>query len=140
LVAEAWFPNRPVKGWPRFQCPACGGPPGLVELRKEPSQAEGVTGASRRLMHCPFCCTQWVVPSMKCPACESDNSGDAKFYYTKDEPDLRIDFCKSCNHYVKVVNSGKSTDPLHVGLELLTSSHLDSIAQEKNLRPLEIRA
>ena len=77
---------------------------------------------------------------MKCPACDSAKSGDAKFYHTPDEPDLRIDFCESCKHYVKVINTGKSADPLHVGLELLTTSHLDLIAQEKDLRPLEICA
>ena len=139
-VAETWLPNRPIRAWKRAACPACGGPPGLVELRQEPSPGEGLTGAKRRLMHCPFCATHWTAPTVRCPACDSVKSGDAKYYYTPDEPDLRIDFCKSCNHYIKVVNTGKAPGSLHVGLELLTTSHLDAIAQEKDLTPLEIRA
>jgi formate dehydrogenase maturation protein FdhE len=89
-------------------------------------------------MHCPFCGAQWVVPALKCPACDSTRSGDAKYYYTAKESELRIDFCKSCKHYVKVVKVEQAGDRLHVGLELLTTSHLDAIAQDKNLRPLDV--
>jgi formate dehydrogenase maturation protein FdhE len=77
---------------------------------------------------------------LKCPACDSERSGDAKYYYTPDEPELRIDFCKKCHHYVKAVDGDKIAGPLHVGLELLTTVHLDDIAQEKDLKPLEVRA
>jgi FdhE protein len=89
-------------------------------------------------MHCPFCGTHWEVPGLKCPACDSTRPGDAKYFYTAQEPELRIDFCKSCKHYVKVVNSDKISGRLHLGLELLTSAHLDEIAQDKRLRPLEV--
>ena len=139
LVAQSWLPSDRPQEWKRFRCPACGGPPGLAETRKDQGTADGIAAAGRRLMHCPFCGWRWAVPALKCPACDSTKPGDAKYLVTNKEPELRIDFCKSCNHYVKVVDGDKISGKVHVGLELLTTAHLDAIAQEKNLIPLEVR-
>lgn len=138
LVAQGWLGEDRLDEWRRFQCPVCGGLPGLAEVRTEANTTEGIAGAKERLMHCPFCGRRWAVPGLKCPACESTRSGDAKYYYTAKEPDLRIDFCKACKHYVKVVNADKTSGRLHLGLELLTTAHLDAIAQDKRLRPLNL--
>lgn len=138
LVAQSWLSQDRFDEWKRFRCPACGGAPGLAEIRAEPSGTEDIAAATRRFMHCPFCGSRWTVPALKCPACDSTRPGDAKYYYTADEPELRIDFCRSCKHYVKVVNADRISGRLHVGLELLTTTHLDAIAQDKNLKPLEI--
>ena len=137
-VAQQWLCDDYLDEWRRFQCPVCGGPPGLAEDYVEPSAVEGITPAKKRRMHCPFCGAHWAVSAMKCPACDSTRTGDAKYYYTAKEPDLRIDFCKACNHYVKVLNADKARGRLHLGLELLTTAHLDAIAQDKRLRPLEV--
>ena len=83
---------------------------------------------------------RWAVPPLECPACNSTEPGDAKYFFTPDEPELRIDFCRSCKQYVKVVDADKISGPLHLGLELLASAHLDALAQDKRLRPLEVRA
>lgn len=138
LVAQSWLPEEPVEGWTEFRCPTCGGVPGLVEIRAARSGDEGIAAATRRLMHCPFCGSRWAIAALRCPACDSTRAGDAKYYYTDQEPELRIDFCKSCKHYVKVVNADRITGRVHVGLELLTTTHLDTIAQDKNLEPLEL--
>ena len=140
LVARSWLPEDGCNGWRRFRCPTCGGPPALAEMRQTQSPADNLKAAPRRFAHCPFCGSCWVVPGLECPACNSTQSGDARYYFTPDEPDLRIDFCKSCNHYVKVVSTAKSTGRLHLGLEWLTTAHLDAIAQEKHLSPLEVCA
>jgi formate dehydrogenase maturation protein FdhE len=140
LVAQHWLPDEAPDQWLRPRCPTCGGVPGLIEIRAERSGIEGISGAPRRYLLCPFCGSRWVAPVLRCPACESTRPGDAKYYFTSDEPELRIDFCKACNHYVKVVDADKITGPVHVGLELLTTAHLDAIAQDKNLTPLEVCA
>ena len=137
LVAQAWLASDGLEEWKRPRCPVCGGAPGLAETHTEKSDREGLSPAKHRFMHCPFCASRWVVPSLKCPACQSTSHGDAKFYYTPDEAELRIDFCKSCRHYLKVVDADGIVGRLHVGLELLTTAHLDTLAQGKNLRPLE---
>ena len=140
LVAEGWLSQTHADQWKRFCCPTCGSVPGLVELRTENGGSDNLKAAPRRFFHCPFCGSRWAAPGLRCPACDSTQPGDAKYYYTPDEPELRIDFCKSCNHYVKVVDADKIAGRLHIGLELLTTAHLDAIAQEKNLTPLEICA
>ncbi len=135
-VAQAWLRGENLDEWRRFLCPTCGSPPGLAEDRMDGPAADGVTASPRRFMHCSFCGSRWVVPGLVCPTCDSTTSGDAKYYFTEDEPELRIDFCKSCDHYVKVVNADKIGGRVHVGLELLTTVHLDAIAHDKNLRPI----
>ena len=140
VVAQNWLPDARLEAWKQFHCPTCGGPPGLAELHAGQGRADNLTAASERFMHCPFCGSRWLVPSLSCPACQTAGSGDARYYYTPDEPDLRIDFCKKCNHYIKVVNTGQNAGPFHIGLELLTTAHLDAIAQEKGLSPLELSA
>lgn len=141
LVAQSWLPQGDrLDEWRRFRCPTCGSVPALAELRTEECGQEGLKPGARRFMHCPFCGSRWGVPGLKCPACGSTKKGDAKYLFTADEPELRIDFCTSCRCYSKVVDGDKITGPVHVGLELLTAAHLDVLARDKNLSPLEICA
>ena len=137
-VAENWVPHGGLEEWKRPQCPVCGGPPALAETRTEKSPAEGISGAARRYLHCSFCGSHWVIANLDCPACNSTTKGDAKYLFTKNEPELRIDFCKSCRHYVKTVLADKIAGKVHVGLESLTTIHLDLMAQKENLTPLEV--
>jgi formate dehydrogenase maturation protein FdhE len=138
LVARCWLQDNNLSGWRRFRCPTCGGPPGLVEVHKEQDGGDGISGARRRFMHCSFCASRWPVPGLKCPACGSTKEGDAKYLFSPDEPELRIDFCKSCHRYVKVIDGDRVSGPIHVGLELLAASHLDAIARDKGLSPVEV--
>ncbi len=140
LVSDAWLPDGPREAWKRSYCPVCGGVAGLVELRKEAGGPESSSSVPRRYAHCSFCGSRWTVPSVKCLGCGSTKAGDAKYFFTPDEPDLRIEFCKSCHRYIKVVDGGKMSGRIHVGLELLTASHLDVIARDKKLSPLEVSA
>ena len=140
LVTQSWLPQRRLDEWKRSRCPTCGGVPGLAENRAEKSGDDGLTAATRRLVHCPFCGSRWVVDPLKCLACGSTKAGDAKYLFTADEPELRIDFCESCHHYVKVIDGDKIHGRVHIGLELLTASHLDMLARDKDLSPLEICA
>ncbi len=140
LVAESWLLQDHLEEWRRFCCPVCGGVPGLVEYCKGQTGQEGITAAPRRFMHCSFCASRWAVPALKCPACGSTKDGDAKYLFTSDEPELRIDFCKSCHRYIKVIDGDRISGRVYVGLELLTAAHLDVIAQGKNLSPLEVCA
>jgi len=139
VVSGSWLPSSGrLHEWKRSCCPTCGGPPVLVELCTKPSAEENIAPVSQRFAHCGFCASRWRVPELKCPACGSTKSGDAKYFFTSQEPDLRIDFCKSCNYYIKVVDVGKTSGTIHVGLESLSTTHLDEIAREKKLTPLEI--
>ena len=138
LVARSWLSQADLKDWKGSHCPVCGGVAALAENRKErDSSVENLSPASVRRLHCSFCGTRWAFPALECLSCGSVKSGDAKYLFTQDEPELRIDFCKSCHRYLKVVDGAKVSGPIHVGLELLTTAHLDDLAQGKNLSPLE---
>jgi FdhE protein len=137
VVAQSWLSQDHLDGWQRPHCPVCGTPPALAEVRCERSGSEDLAPVRRRLMYCPFCGAGWAVSALTCPNCDSSRAGDARYYYTREEPDLRLDFCKRCDHYIKVVIADKINGRLHVGLEALTTTHLDQIAEEKNLKPLE---
>ena len=137
LVARQWLPTGPLEEWKRAHCPVCGGTPGLAVISRESAPGADL---SRRSLYCPFCNSHWAFPTLKCPACGSTKPRDAKYLFTDNEPELRIDFCMSCHQYMKVVNGGKMSGPIHVGLELLTAAHLDVLAEEKNLSPLEVCA
>jgi FdhE protein len=138
LAARAWLSQADLEDWKGSRCPVCGGLAALGELRKErKSAAENLNQPSVRRLHCAFCGTRWAFSALECPSCGSVKSGDAKYLFTPNEPELRIDFCESCHHYVKVVDGTKVSGPIHVGLELLTTAHLDDLARDKNLLPLE---
>ena len=138
FVAQTWLPPDRLDEWRRVPCPTCGGPPALGELHRDPGEDTGVKDGARLYLHCLFCGSRWTVPPMKCLACGSTKSGDAKYFFTSDEPELRIDFCGSCHHYLKVVDADQIEGPVHVALEVLAASHLDTLAQEKELTPLEL--
>ena len=139
LVAQSWLPT-PISNaeWSHAYCPVCGGPPAMAETRGEASSTKGLSAARRRFLHCGFCGMHWPFADMQCPACGSCEPGDAKYLFTDDEPELRIDFCRNCHHYLKVVDGDRIGGRLHVGLESLTTIHLDAIAQERNLSPLDV--
>jgi len=136
-VSQAWLPAGRTEGWRRFTCPVCGGAPALAETRAGPTGCEDLKPAAQRWMHCSFCGARWLVAALECPACGSTETGDARYLFTAEEPELRVDFCKSCRHYVKTIDGDKVGEPIHVGLELLTAAHLDVLAREKHLLPLD---
>ena len=141
LVAQRWLSEGDYRlEWGRSRCPTCGAPPALTELRSDKGSAEEIKPAARRFMHCSFCGSRWGVPGLQCPACGSTKKGDAKYLFTADEPELRIDFCNSCQRYIKVIDGDKISGPVYVGLELLTTAHLDVLARERDLLPLEVCA
>lgn len=137
-VARTWLPQPPVPEWQRSLCPVCGGPAGLAEVRCESGAGDSRSALARRLLHCAFCGARWDVPPLGCPACGSDRVSDAKYWFTAREPELRIEFCGACRHYVKAILADRVPGRIHVGLELLTTTHLDAIAQERGLVPLEV--
>jgi FdhE protein len=139
-VAGAWLAHADLTNWKGSHCPVCGSPPGLSETRGEKPTSAEIKPAMKRFLHCPFCGTQWPFSPLECPACGSTKSGDAKYLFTREEPELRVDFCKHCRRYLKAVDGEKISGAIHVGLELLTTAHLDALAQDKQLSPLESRA
>jgi len=85
----------------RGQCPACGAPPILAELR----------GKDRiRVLRCARCDTSWPFARVACPACgERDHRKLTALHADGEDAFRRADCCESCRTYVKAI---ATLDPL----------------------------
>ena len=135
-VAHAWLGSGALLAWKHFECPVCGDRPALGELRTGPQGQTELKVSPERVMHCAFCGTAWAAASLACPGCASSDAGDAKYYFSPDDRAIRIDFCKRCKCYLKVIDGSLVVGPLYVALELVASAHVDRVAVGRGLKPL----
>jgi FdhE protein len=108
--------------WSYEYCPVCGGSPIIGELSEE----EG-----KKLLYCALCSTQWRYARLKCIFCgEADHKKLSYFSVEKDVRN-RVDVCKSCKRYIKIVDRRQVTEPVFPDLENIATLHLDMVAQSK---------
>ena len=117
---------RDEERWLRSYCPTCGALPGMAQLlRHEPSRL--------RLLSCACCGTRWRYRRTGCPFCQSEDDHRLAAVVVEGEGGLRIDYCKSCQGYLKTYE-GEGNEPLL--LADWTSLHLDIIARDRGLKRL----
>jgi FdhE protein len=119
---DAW---RDDERWLRRYCPTCGSAPAMAQL-------VGVDAGRRRVLSCGCCGTRWQFKRTGCPFCETDSQQLASLTI-EGEPVLRIDYCPSCNGYLKTCCSGEEDQFL---MQDWTSLHLDIIARDRGLKRL----
>lgn len=112
--------------WLRRYCPACGTLPAM-------SQLVGFDQGRRRLLCCGCCGTRWQYRRTRCPFCESTEDDRLSVLTVEGESGLRIDYCKSCQGYLKTY-AGEGGES--VLLADWTSIHLDVIACDRGLKRL----
>jgi FdhE protein len=129
----AW---RDEDRWLRRICPTCGSLPGMAHLLSAEHGRE-------RFLSCACCRTRWRYRRTECPFCEHD-SDRLPVVTVEGEAGLRIDYCESCQAYLKTYDGGGDEALL---LSDWTSLHLDVLAQDRGLRraavslyDLELRA
>jgi FdhE protein len=118
---ERW---RDEDQWLRSYCPTCGSPPAMAQL-------VGVDQARRRLLSCGCCGTRWQYRRTRCPFCENVEDDRLGVLVVEGEGGLRIDYCKSCEGYLKTY-AGEGNEA--VLLADWTSIHLDIIACDRGLK------
>ncbi len=124
---RVWAPRAPV-GWNRGWCPVCGAWPALAE--------ELGLDAGRRL-RCLRCGIGWPTSVLRCPYCETteperlgalvpeaDASGRTR----------RVDTCRACRGYLKVISRLTAAPPSDVALLDLDTVELDVAALEHGYR------
>ena len=81
---------------------------------------EGTSSVSRRYAHCAFCSSRWILPSVKCLFCGSTKAGDAKYFFTSDEPDLlqRVVSGEHVGTWIEPHESGLSARKLWIAFGL----------------------
>lgn len=117
---------RDEESWSYPYCPVCGSGPSMTQL-------VGADSGRRRLLVCGCCRTRWSFPRMRCPFCENANDRTLFVLAIEGEKHLRIDYCGSCNGYLKTY-AGEGAEG--VLLADWTSLHLDLLAQDRGLRRL----
>lgn len=112
----------PVLNWQEGICPTCGGVPSMGEICGE----EG-----RRRLHCGSCGTIWTFSRHACPFCGHHEEREKEYFTAGDERGYRVDLCRSCNCYLKVVDDREVGHGLPLDIEDVTTLYLDILAQRE---------
>lgn len=122
FCASALLDTVRERTWSYEYCPVCGGSPMIGELSEE----EG-----RRLLYCALCGTQWRHPRLQCVFCGEADHNKLSYLSVEQEIRNRLDVCKSCKRYIKIVDRRQVTEPVFPDLENIATLHLDMVAQSK---------
>lgn len=114
-----------LEAWLRGECPLCGSPPQMAQLRDE----EG-----KRYLQCPLCGCQWRWERIACPYCSNKEFDSLHYLYSEEEEAYRVDLCNHCKGYIKTIDSRKLDYDPYLDLEDVVTIHLDIIAMEKGYR------
>ena len=126
-LVEAFNGWRDDDKWLRRYCPCCGSLPAMAQLA-------GDEPARMRVLTCGRCATQWRYGRTMCPFCESD-SQKLMTLAIEGESGLRVDYCESCQGYLKTY-AGQGDEA--VLLADWTSLHLDFVARDRGLKRLAV--
>jgi|SRR5215472_5140483 len=120
---ENW---RDEEAWLHPYCPICGSGPSMAQLA-------GTEPARRRMLVCGNCGTRWRFSRMGCPFCEETDDHGLSVLSVEGERQFRIDYCDSCNGYLKTY-AGEGNES--VLLTDWTSLHIDLLAKDLGLKRL----
>jgi hypothetical protein len=119
---ESYFePARalPEGIWNPGGCPWCGGPPAFGDIIED----------GRRQLSCHLCGGAWMAPRLRCPFCESWQSGDmVRLLGEEMEEGYFIEACRSCHGYLKGVDRRQRWNAGSALVEDWGSPHLDVYA------------
>ncbi len=122
---QSWLQTneRPtVAGWQEGYCPICGGLPAMGEL-------VGDEGLKR--LHCSICASGWDVSRLTCSYCGNNEADSLEYFTAEGETGYRVDICRKCSCYLKVVDSRELGENLPMDVEDLNTMHLDLLAQQE---------
>lgn len=110
--------------WKQGHCPACGESPPIAQI----SLQEGI-----KILFCTYCGMEWPFPLMKCPFCNHGEE-DKKYLRVENEKQYRIEVCKSCEKYLKIVDAELIGPAVPMDIENIVTLHLDILAQQQGYR------
>ncbi len=110
-------------------CPVCEGKPQVGVLRPEGYGA-------RRSLTCSLCSTEWDYPRVTCPACGEHQSEKLSVYTAGQFEHVRVEYCDSCEAYIKTIDLTKDGLAVPV-VDELAATPLDLWAREKGYRKLQ---
>jgi FdhE protein len=113
--------------WGKGYCPVCGEKPLMAELKGE----EG-----KRIFKCSLCSHEWSFMRVKCPFCENEEQKELGYLTIEGEPNYRINICKKCKGYLKVIDPREIGEEIDISLNLedVTTLHLDMLAKREGFK------
>ena len=108
------------QSWLRGYCPVCGSLPALLMLQDE----------GERRGYCSWCSTTWELHRLQCPYCDNRFHESLGYIYVEDEPLYRIQYCRLCKCYFKLIDTREMLDFPYLPLEEWTTLHLDLLASK----------
>lgn len=125
FALQQWLTETPqpvFDGWHEGYCPICGGIPAMGEL---------VGDEGQKKLHCSICATGWEVIRHKCSYCGNEKTDGLEYFTAEGETGYRVDICRQCSCYLKVVDSRELGTGLPMDVEDLNTMHLDLLAQQE---------
>ncbi len=116
-----------LETWLKRNCPLCGSPPQMAELREE---------GGKRYLQCSFCGCQWRWERVACPYCPNREFESLHYLFSEDEDAYRVDLCDQCKGYIKTIDARNLDYEPHLELEDIVTIHLDLLAQERGYKRL----
>jgi FdhE protein len=110
------------EGWSHGHCPLCGGLPVMGELAEE----EG-----KKKLQCGICATSWEFIRLKCAHCGNTEHETLEYFTAHGERGYRVDICRKCSCYLKVLDSREVGKGLPLDIEDIATLHLDVLAQKE---------
>ncbi|ORJ60458.1 formate dehydrogenase accessory protein FdhE [Geothermobacter hydrogeniphilus] len=110
------------ENWEHGYCPLCGGLPAIAELSGE----EG-----KKKLQCSLCGSRWSFHRLTCVHCGNSDHETLAYFTAEGEPGYRVDICRKCCGYLKVVDSRERGEELPLEVEDAATLHLDLLAAKE---------
>ena len=85
----------------------------------------------QKKLHCSICASNWQASRMKCSYCGNEERQGLEYFTAEGETGYRVDICRKCSCYLKVVDSRELGEGLPMDIEDLNTMHLDLLAQQE---------
>lgn len=112
--------------WRHSYCPICGSMPTIAEL-------QGKEG--KKLLHCGLCRNSWTFHRLTCVHCNNSNHTTLAYFTAEGKAGYRVDICRECGGYLKVVDSRELGEGLIMEIEDIATLHLDLLAAKEGFTP-----
>jgi len=122
-VAEKYGKIVAKSGWTEGYCPICGKEPKIGEIRESED--------GRRYLFCHQCGHKWHFRRIKCPFCGNEEQHSLAYFIVEGEDRHRVEVCKKCRRYIKMVDLPKSGEEINLDVEDIATLHLDMLAYDE---------
>jgi len=85
----------------------------------------------RLMLHCGTCGQSWPGARRSCTVCGNRDEQTLEYFTAGDDQGYRVNVCRKCDSYLKVVDSREAGQNLPMDLEDIATLHLDLLAQRE---------